>query len=142
MAGKITGPVPKRSEERIRRNADVVPVEKLSAVGVVEPPELDFDDPHPMVADFYQSLKDSAQSKYYEPSDWQFARFICHYMNKQLKGAPSAQMLASINSALADLLVSEGSRRRVRLEIEREAAAGQAVDLIAAFKERFQSKSA
>ena len=139
MAGKVSGPVPKRSSERIRRNADIVEIEKVQAIGLVEPPDLDFPDPHPMVVDFYESLKDSAQSKYYEPSDWQFARFICHYMNKQLKGAPSAQMLASINSALADLLVSEGSRRRVRLEIEREAATGQALDLVAAFKERYQN---
>ena len=49
---------------------------------------------------------------------------------------PSAQMLQSINSALGDLLVSEGARRRVRLEVERQKKDADVVDLAALFKER------
>lgn len=132
------GPVPKRSSERIRRNKEENPVETLQAVGSVEPPALNFDNPHPMIVDFYNSLKESAQSRYYEPSDWQYARFICHYMDGQMKagGKLSAQMLASISSALNDLLISEGARRRVRLEIERENAVSGAPDLADLFRQR------
>jgi hypothetical protein len=114
------GPVPKRSDERIRRNATEVPVEKLEVIGSVQVPELGIDDPHPFIVDFYQSLIDSAQSRYYEPSDWQYARWLCFAMNDYISGRkPSAVMFQSINAALSDLLITEGERRRVRLEIER-----------------------
>src|SRR5690554_1755318 len=40
------GPIPKRSEQRIRRNKDEgSAVEKITAIGRVEAPPLDFDDP-------------------------------------------------------------------------------------------------
>ena len=90
------GPVPKRSDQRVRRNKDEGgEVEKLPAVGPVEIPDLDIEDPHPLIVDFYESLKDSAQSQFYEPSDWQFARFVMHFANKLVQSArPSSQMLA------------------------------------------------
>lgn len=131
------GPVPKRSEERIRRNKEEVPVETVTAIGIVQVPDLDFEDPHPMIRDFYESLKDSAQSKFYEPSDWQFARFTLHFADRLVKsGKPSSQMLAAVNSALTELLVSEGSRRRVRLEVEREQAKGELFQVADMFRER------
>jgi hypothetical protein len=37
---------------------------------------------------------------------------------------------------MSDLLVSEGSRRRVRMEIEREAAANQVIDISKELKKR------
>lgn len=114
------GPVPKRSDERIRRNKPDVPVEKVEVEGSVTIPELGIDNPHPFIVDFYQSLIDSAQSRFYEPSDWQYARWLCFAMNDYISGGkPSAVMFQSINSALSDLLITEGERRRVRLEIER-----------------------
>jgi hypothetical protein len=136
------GPVPKRSEERVRRNKDDVPVESVSVIGEVEVPDLDFPDPHPMVIDFYESLKESGQAKFYEPSDWQFARFTLHFADQLLKsGRPSSQMLAAVNSALTDLLVSEGARRRVRLEVEREAAKAEVLDIASVLRERLSKPS-
>ena len=131
------GPVPKRSEDRIRRNIEE-PVEKVLAIGVVEVPDLDIPDAHPMIVDFYESLKDSAQSQYYEASDWQHARIVCHFLDMQIKSSkPSGQMLATLNSMMTDMLITEGSRRRVRLEIEREQAAGQVIDLAETLRQRF-----
>lgn len=119
------GPVPKRADQRIRCNKDEQPVETVTAAGAVEVPGLDFADPHPMIVDFYESLTNSAQAQFCEPSDWQFARFTLHFADQLVKsGRPSSQMLAAVNSALSDLLVSEGARRRVRLEVEREQANG------------------
>lgn len=133
----VRGPVPKRSEERIRRNKLEVPIDKVSALGNVEVPELDFDDPHPLVTDLYRSMRDSAQSKYFEPSDWQYAKFTLHFADKLLKSSrPSSQLLAAVNSMLTDLLVSEGSRRRVRLEIERSDAVGEVFDVADLFRQR------
>lgn len=138
----MPGPVPKRSDERIRRNEPDVPVEKVTAIGTVEVPPLDIKDPHPLITEFYDSLAESAQSRYYEPSDWVFAKFTLHFANKLVKAAkPSAQMLMAINSMLTELMVSEGSRRRLRLEIERNpSSSAQVVDIAAEFAKRASGK--
>jgi len=141
MGGSRNGPIPKRSDERIRRNKPDVPVEKLDAIGIVQVPELGIDDPHPFIVDFYESLKDSAQSRYYEPSDWQYARWLMYAMNDYISGRkPSAVMFQSINTALSDLLITEGERRRVRLEIERGQSGqedAQVTSIEDYFKKRF-----
>jgi hypothetical protein len=136
---KQPGPVPKRSEERIRRNIDPTPIDKVQAYGAVVQPPLAIDNPHPLVIDFYHSLGESAQSKYFEPSDWQYARIVCDYLNQELRfgGKRSAQMLAAINSMLVDLLVTEGQRRRVRMEVERQSDhGGSVIDVAALFRNR------
>ncbi len=131
--------MPKRSDQRVRRNKDdATTTEKVTALGAVVVPELGIENPHPLIVDFYRSLRESAQAKYYEPSDWSYARFILHHANTLVSSSrPSAQMFAAVTSALSDLLVAEGHRRRVRLEIEREQAAGQVVDVASMFKDRF-----
>lgn len=131
------GPVPKRSEERIRRNKLEVPIDKVSAIGNVQVPELDFVDPHPLVSDLYRSMRESAQSKYFEPSDWQYARLCLHFADQLIKSSrPSAQLLVTVNQMLSSLLVSEGDRRRVRLEIERSDAVGEVFDVADLFRQR------
>jgi hypothetical protein len=116
----MPGPVPKRSEDRIRRN--VVEIDKVQAFGVVSKPKLGLQDPHPIIVDFWDSVGESAQTRYYEKSDWQYLRIALHFLDRLLKSkGPSAQMLTVVNQMLVDLLVTEGSRRRVRMEIEREA---------------------
>lgn len=131
------GPIPKRSEERIRRNKLEVPIDKVPAIGPVDVPELGFIDPHPLVIDLYRSMSESAQAKYFEPSDWQYAKFTLHFADQLLKSPrPSSQLLAAVNSMLTDLLVSEGSRRRVRLEIERSESGGDVLDVADLFRQR------
>lgn len=133
----ITGPVPKRSEERIRRNVEQYEITKIEATGEVEQPELGFDDPHPIIVDLWRSMGESAQSQYYEPSDYEFARFVLHFADGLLKSSrPSAQMFAGVSSAMTELLLSEGSRRRMRMEIERNKAAAQVVDISEELKKR------
>lgn len=142
MPSKNNGPIPKRSDERVRRNKPEVPIQKVQAFGMVEPPDLGIPDAHPFVTDFYESLKDSAQSRFYEPSDWEYARWVCNAMNDFMKASkPSAMMFQAINSALSDLLITEGERRRVRLEIERgQAGSGESAEVTSIedyFKRRF-----
>ena len=131
----MPGPVPKRSDERIRRNK--VDIEKVTAIGVVPVPELGLVDPHPMVSDMYRSLRQSAQSRYFEPSDWEFARFTMVFMDNLLKqGRPSSLMLQQVNAMLSSLLVTEGDRRRVRMEIERNKQGGDVIDVAEMFRQR------
>lgn len=130
-------PMRKRSEDRIRRNIEP-PVDKVSAFGAVIQPSLDFEDPHPTVVRMWAALGDSAFTKYYEPTDWEMARVMLHFLDGQLKSyKANANMVSVIQSMMNDLLFSEGSRRRVRLEIEREALKqGQVLDIASLLDQR------
>ena len=151
MAG-TRGPIPKRDEERIRRNIPEDPTVTIQAIGVVEIPELgdvSFDgETHPLITDMYESIKQSAAVKYYEPTDWQFARLALHTLNAELvaarqQGRPiGAMKLTAINQMLSALLLTEGDRRRVRLEIERAPASketGKVLDVTDMLKQRLSA---
>lgn len=127
----MPGPVPKRSDERIRRNEDIIPVEKIETSGTVEIPELNLPfGASQMVVDFYDSLKRSAYSKYYEPSDWEYARLTCFIMETIVKTPkPSAEMYKALQTAMSSMLVTEGDRRRLRIEIVREQEKTQKDDM-------------
>jgi hypothetical protein len=76
---------------------------------------------HPIARDWYLSLGQSGQSQFYEPSDWQYARYIAEAMSRNLKQRQkfSAMLLSAVQSGMTDLLTTEADRRRVRLELER-----------------------
>lgn len=114
------GPAPKRSSERRRRNRNPNP-QKAKATGKVSPPPVDRTW-HPIAKDWYRSLKESGQSQFFEPSDWQAARYVAEVMTRGLASGevPTAQLMRVIWSAMTDLLTTEGARRRIALEIERE----------------------
>lgn len=116
------GPVPKRDAERRRRNK--VDIDKVEITGEVEAPDVD-PDWHPIAKDWYVSLGKSGQSRYFEPSDWSAARYVAEVMTRNLGGFKfSAQLFAAVWSAMADLLTTEGARRRVRMEVDRKPSEG------------------
>jgi hypothetical protein len=91
-----------------------------------------------MVAEIYDSMKKSAQRKYYEPSDWAYAKTTLHFLNKLLFNShPSAMMLSAVDSMLAKLLLTEGDRRRVRIEVERSATAPDGDAKVLSMADRF-----
>lgn len=118
------GPIPKRSDEKVRRNVEEFPVEKVHVVGIVEPPELGLAEPvSHLIVDLYESYKDSAQARYYEPSDWHYIRMTLSLLNEQLLSpVKNGQIIASLYSALSNVLTTEGDRRRVRMEVERSSS--------------------
>lgn len=131
----VSGPIPARSDQRVRRNQDEGPIEKVSIIGPVVVPELDIVRPHPLVVDLYEALKTSGQAKFYEPSDWQYARLAMHFVNKLVRNSkPSAMMLSSVNTMLTPLLMTEGERRRVRMEVERNQTEGELIDVAEMFR--------
>lgn len=136
-ASKANGPVPKRSDQRDPSANSGKIIEKVQAFGVVKQPKLGLDgEIHPIITDFWNSTSESAQSRYYEASDWQYLRVALHFLNRLLiTSKPSAQMLTVVNQMLTDLLVSEGSRRRVRMEIEREQAKSNVVNISDYFRD-------
>ena len=119
------GPIPKRSEERRRRNKDDGPELIQAPAGAPDDlPELPEPNPlwHPIATDWYLSLRESGQAAFYEPSDWAVARYVAELMSRGLSEdrPPNGQYVAALNSAMASLLTTEGDRRRARMELERK----------------------
>lgn len=129
------GPVPKRSDKRRRANKPAVPVDKSAAGAVVEAPAAN-SKWHSVAKRWYESLAQSGQAVYYEPSDWATAYLIAESMSRDLKPQPigvkeetGVPVMASIPlkganlgaylKAFTVLLATEGDRRRLRLELER-----------------------
>lgn len=130
--GLPPGPPPKRSTQRRRRNkpdeSTATPLVVATVRGTkVKPPT---EDPkwHPIAKGWYRSLKQSGESAFFEPSDWQAARLCAYVMTRTLRehedqGKPlRAGMLDTIWSMMGDLLTTETSRRRARIELERAAS--------------------
>lgn len=121
MAGTAgtRGPVPKRSSERRRRNKESIADQVPPVVELVVVPEPNTAW-HPIARDWYESLGTSGQSRFFEPSDWQAARYVAEVMSRNLKQRKfSSVLFAAVWSAMGDLLTTEAARRRVRMEIER-----------------------
>lgn len=110
----MPGPPPKHSDQRRRRNK--VDVEKAVADGVSRAPKLTGS--HSAVAKrFWERLGESGQAQFFQPSDWSQAELVVLAIDAFVS-KPSAMMLQSINSAMSSLLVTEGDRRRLRLELQ------------------------
>lgn len=115
------GPVPKRSSERRRRNRQE-PTDTLAVAGAAAERPRPNGRWHPTARRWYVSLAESGQAVFFEPSDWAGAYLVAEMMSTLSRAPrPSSQMFAALWSAMNDLLTTEGSRRRVRLEIERGA---------------------
>jgi len=114
------GPIPKRSEERRRRNKpDGGDITKAArGTRLARPPAADRSW-HRLARYWYESLAKSGQSEFYEPSDWATARIWAEILSRQLQsGRLSAQMVAAWSAAATELLTTEGARRRMRLELQ------------------------
>ena len=114
----MPGPMPKRVEERRRRNK--VPGETLVPMeGEVVVPELPAGT-HEIARDWYESLKHSGQSQYFEPSDWAAARYVAAVMTKNLTARRfSAQHFVGVWAAMTDLLSTEEARRKAKIQVQR-----------------------
>ncbi len=127
------GPAPKR-QRRNRSKLAIEPIE-VEAGGSAAAPEAD---PawHPIAAGIYRSLAESAQSALYEPSDWAAAALLAESMSRELSPQPAVtkdgevvmvsrpprgSSMAAWQKALTALLVTEGDRRRARIEVQRPA---------------------
>lgn len=113
------GPIPKRSSERRRRNAPAGgEVVKLRASGGVAWPDA-LEGWHPTAARWYESLARSRQRGLYQPSDVATAVYVAEMMSRSLR-APrmSSVMVLAVVKAMAELMTTEASRRRVRGELE------------------------
>jgi hypothetical protein len=113
------GPVPKRSTTRAGHRAKGDKPETIESHAICSVP-----DPDPAwdlaALAWYESLPKSGQSRYYEPSDWQVAKITASMLSKLLSAdRPSAELFKAVDAAMDKLGVTEGARRRMRIEVNR-----------------------
>lgn len=165
MTGAPRGPVPKKEAERRRRNDDGVELIKINLdeliAGEVEVPAAD-PNWHPIATHFYESLQKSGQAIWLEPSDWSVAYILAESLSRDLKPQfvgmseetgeailmtipLKGSSLSSYLKAFSALLVTEGDRRRLRIELERQkrideaAEGGNVVDIVQARADLFKN---
>ncbi len=124
------GPVPKRSQERRRRNVDGGTVERVGSGGTVSVPDLPETETG-LARELFDALADSGQAQFFEPSDWWLAKLMAVAVDDYLTSRKSATKLAEIRALATELMMSEGQRRRLRLELVRDEDTGPAPEVTA-----------
>lgn len=132
------GPVGKRSTEKMghRTKAEKAGVDSVSVAGVAKSPPIK-GTWHPIAKRWYQSLRESGQSQFYEPSDWAAAYYVAEVITINLEAKRfSSELFKGVWAAMAELLSTEGARRRVQVEVERAVAETPEVTSLDDFKRR------
>lgn len=128
----MPGPPPKRSDQRRRRNKPTREITKVEGAAEVPVPDAD-PQWHPVARRWFESLGQSGQSAFYEPSDWATAFAVAETMSRDLHadGPVGGASLAAWLKAMSSLLVTEGDRRRVSVELQRpeRESSGEANDV-------------
>lgn len=118
------GPVGKTDEDRVRRNKtseDGLVTQTFSLDDAVKIPKGTF--VTDVIQDLWNALTISVNVQFYEPTDWAYAKLTLTMWDKVLEagGIPAAMMLASLDSMATKLLLTEGDRRRLKIEVQRGA---------------------
>lgn len=120
VAGGPRGPVPKLAAERRRRNTPAGPT--LLTLPTVVPSTPAEADPtwHPVIIAWYNGMREGPEAEFLTPAGWAFCAYLAVRESRNLELArPSAQTSALFVASQADLLTTEGSRRRLRVELDR-----------------------
>lgn len=137
----MRGPVPKRSEVRRRGARSGTADRHETDSPTAEPPALR-PGLHPLAVAWYDSLAASGQRRYYEPSDWLHAQILAEAIHEYAHSTGKASLLNAILAGSTSLLVTEGDRRRLRLELTRTGVdpdAEAAVVALAEYQQRLGS---
>lgn len=112
-------PIAKRDDKR--RNQNTKKAEKIYTrdgdLPVKQPPAPK--EWRKEVRAWYRSLRTSAQAVFYEDSDWEIARSAGHLYNEWFV-TKQAATFGEFRRACASIMVTEGDRRRARLEVHRQ----------------------
>ncbi len=118
------GPVPKRSDQRHGHRAKGAAEGLTTGTGTARPAVSPDPDPdwHPAALRWYVAFRTSGQVDYFQDTDWATAYVWAGVLSEQLFGGAkaSAVKLQAWSSANAELLGTEGARRRLRVELERQ----------------------
>lgn len=124
------GPIPKASEDRQRRNKTPETGVRVENVGGGRSLHVVAPEPSPEWCSDARRLWDSFcqaphVERFFTETDWAYAYFLMNEITRYA-GAErqNGQVLTAINSALASLLVTEGDRRRLGIELSHENSSG------------------
>lgn len=138
------GPIPNRSDQRRRQNKTDIEID--SAPGTVD---VSMPAACPEWTDaakrWYASLAESGQAHWYEPSDWAQAWVLAEVLDRAMHQGISlnSQLITAWLAGAAELLTTEGARRRMRIELSKakqaDPDAESAVADLDEFRARFTS---
>lgn len=116
----MPGPPPKRSEERRHRTPPTLGFAEQAEPGEDQGWPNASGDWHPAAKRFYRALRVSGQAQFYEQSDrnaaWIASDLLSELVTTRYR---NGNILMQFNSLCTDLLATEGSRRRARLELQK-----------------------
>lgn len=137
----MAGPIPKRSDQRRRRNQSDIPIVSAPGAAMVNRPASGayWD---PAATRWYESLAESGQAHFYEPSDWAQAWVWAEFLSRALQQGerPSSQLIATWSAGATELLTTEGARRRLRMELERTKSSDEDEDAAVAALDDYRSR--
>lgn len=139
----VRGPVPKRSDQRRRRNksaADAPAVVVAMGQQVVKPPTEDRAW-HPYAKDWFRALKRSGQAQFYQESDWREAKLVAWLITQELSSPTGARagMMDVIFSRADALMTTEGARRRLRVELITPKVTDEAKEATVSIMEQYRA---
>lgn len=120
----MSGPIPKRSEERTRRNEPALGAARMGEMLPVKKPSADRANWHKRALSYYESAEKSGQTAYWQQSDWETLKIACDLLTNfydavDRGGRGSSMIMENFLKIVGDLGMTEGSRRRdLRLELE------------------------
>lgn len=127
----MPGPPPKRDAERARTNEPASGAARHGELRPVNIPNADRKNWHPRAISWYESLKTSGQSDYFQDSDWATAKIVCDYLTQWYE-RPRAMDMANIMGLMAQLGTTEGSRRQIlRVELDQPVVEEKSAQLVA-----------
>lgn len=141
------GPAPKRSDQRLGHTSKAARAQ--TSKPVAQAPIVPKANPkwHPVAKRWFNSLGRSAQSQWYVDSDWALAYMTAESMSREFSPQPvtigkgagavtelmdlpvKAAAMSSWLKACSMLLVAEGDRRRVAIELQRQAPTEETNDV-------------
>jgi hypothetical protein len=121
MAGM--GPAPKPPSKRRNRGTPKSWGEGAPVTAPAAPAqdrELGIDDPHQLVADMWQVVQTSAESRFYSAADWARLRLELWNANELLSsGKPiTGNAWATVQHGLNAMLISPAEKRRCAIEVK------------------------
>lgn len=138
----VRGPIPKRSDQRRRRNKPEADAPAVVAMGqqVVKPPTEDRAW-HPYAKDWFRALKRSGQSQFYQESDWREAKLVAWLITQELSSPTGARagMMDVIFSRADALMTTEGARRRLRVELITPKVTDEAKEATVSIMEQYRA---
>lgn len=138
------GPVPQTDEslarKRSRKGSDQ-PDLTIGERRETTMPDVD-EDWHPIAKELFEAAGRSGQADFYQDSDWWLLYSICDDLSLYKKSSRrSAQFAQTLYSAMERLLIAEGDRRRVRVELHEpeKPKTGFAVVAMDQYRERMNA---